>query len=181
MFFQKDINNNDTGLSGDTLILTKQGKIRLDECHNKKVLTFIDTSYKVNPDYIEATLINKDKKEIYEVSFSLYACPSINPVKIKITNEHKLFTYNCGGGNIVPKKIKNINETDKIIYFNDTNLDLFDKEQFIKHYHFINKKYHFTQIYKLNTIKYIGTEIVYDLNIPNKHNFIANGVIVHNA
>ena len=39
----------------------------------------------------------------------------------------------------------------------------------------------FRSYVKLKSIKYLGKERVYDLNVPNTHNFIAEGFVVHNC
>lgn len=45
----------------------------------------------------------------------------------------------------------------------------------------IKKRTIFREYTKLKYIKYIGKERVYDLNVKNTHNFIANGFVVHNC
>lgn len=39
----------------------------------------------------------------------------------------------------------------------------------------------FRSYVKLKSVKYLGKERVYDLNVPNTHNFIAEGFVVHNC
>ena len=43
------------------------------------------------------------------------------------------------------------------------------------------KRYVFREYTKIKSIKYIGQERVYDLNVPHTHNFIAEGFVVHNC
>jgi ribonucleoside-diphosphate reductase alpha chain len=45
----------------------------------------------------------------------------------------------------------------------------------------IKKKEMFTGFTKIKSVKYVGIEKVYDLNVPNTHNFIAEGFVVHNC
>ena len=45
----------------------------------------------------------------------------------------------------------------------------------------IKKKEMFTGFTKIKSINYVGIEKVYDLNVPNTHNFIAEGFVVHNC
>ncbi len=172
-----------TCLTGDTMILTKQGRIRLDECHNKEVLTYLetDTSNNIKPNYIKAKLIDNGEKDVYEVSIvNPHPSFSGNGVKIKATLDHKFLVYKYR--DIFEwKELKDICMDDHLIYFNDKDLHLFDKNEFIKQYHYINNKYHFEMTYKIDSIEYKGKEKVYDLNVPIAHNFIANGIVVHNC
>ena len=45
----------------------------------------------------------------------------------------------------------------------------------------IKKKEMFTEFTKIKSITYVGKQTVYDLNIPNTHNFVAEGFVVHNC
>jgi ribonucleoside-diphosphate reductase alpha chain len=45
----------------------------------------------------------------------------------------------------------------------------------------IKKKEMFTSHTKVRSVNYVGKETVYDLNVPNTHNFIAEGFVVHNC
>jgi len=45
----------------------------------------------------------------------------------------------------------------------------------------IKKKEMFTGFTKIKSVNYVGIEKVYDLNVPNTHNFIAEGFVVHNC
>lgn len=45
----------------------------------------------------------------------------------------------------------------------------------------IKKKEMFTGFTKVKSITHVGKEIVYDLNVPDTHNFVAEGFVVHNC
>lgn len=47
--------------------------------------------------------------------------------------------------------------------------------------HVIKKKTVFREYTRIKSVKLLGQETVYDLNVPGTHNFIADGFIVHNC
>lgn len=81
-------------------------------------------------------------------------------------------------GKIVIENLESIINYNKYIgfYLCKSKQDILDTGIKVVHKKNINTEYA-----KVKSIKYIGKEKVYDLNVENSHNFIAEGLVVHNC
>jgi len=144
--------------TGDTLVLTKEGYKRIDQCDNESVLSVYsdDTNFNETNEYAQCKLIDNGVKDVYELE-----CMQGN--KIKSTSNHLFLTYN--DGQYKWKQLKHLSIDDNIIICD----------------HYIFGKFIHKEFTKVKSIIYKGKERVYDLNVPKTHNFIAEGFIVHNC
>ena len=146
--------------TGDTLVLTNNGYKRLDKCENEMVLSVFtdDINFKETQEFVQSTLIDNGIKDVYELE-------CIEGNKIKSTENHLFLTY-TNDLYYTWKKLKDLTLDDFIV-----TCDLYVNGLEIVH----------KQLSKIKSINYIGQQRVYDLNVPNTHNFIAEGFVVHNC
>ena len=141
--------------TGDTKVLTSKGYIRIDECNDSTyALSYFnnDVELKENPCYINSTLIPNGVREVYELK-----CESMQP--IKATANH-LFLTITESLTYEWKKLIDLNDWDDLIFVDD-NYQL--------------------KITNIISVKPIGKQKVYDLHVPDAHNFVAEGYVVHNC
>jgi len=81
-------------------------------------------------------------------------------------------------GKLTIEKTDSINNYYKYINF---ELSLQKSEKLKYGLETIKKIDKYVEYCKLKSLTYIGKEKVYDLNVPNTHNFIAEGFVVHNC
>lgn len=145
-------------LTGDTQILTESGYKRIVECDGTSVYVPFNNDDDLNDNerYIQATLINQGKKDVYLIEFSgLDKSPLTN---IKCTSDHKFLV------------LRNNNE-----WVNACDLKIDDMLMFI------DPNGRKSLAFVSNVPQLCGNENVYDLFVPNAHHFVANGLIVHNC
>jgi len=138
--------------TADTQILTKNGYKRIDECDNEQVLSI----YNNDTDLIKVEQF-VHASLIDNGMKDVYRLECKGPFTTKIikaTSNHLFLTRNSNYTEEW-KELKNLNENDNICLING--------------------------IGKLISKTYIGKERVYDLNVPETHNFVAEGFIVHNC
>jgi len=142
--------------TGDTQILTENGYKCIKDCDNEKVLSYFDndTSMIHKEQFVTAKLIDNGEKDIYELK-----CTGTKP--IKVTGNHLFAVYNRTKQLYEWKKAIDLSFTDKILLHISNSIQ--------------------KNFCKLKSFTYIGKEKVYDLNVPNTHNFIAEGFVVHNC
>ena len=66
--------------------------------------------------------------------------------------------------------------------FDKNNLQILSKEEHLKKTNYEKKKYSETvKFAKIKSIKYIGEKQTYDLEVEKNHNYLGNGILVHNS
>lgn len=172
-------------ISGDSKIscITPGGKVKL---RSIKSLYYLQKDIRWSKlirtyDKESNILIPTKIKEVFKTGIkSIYCITLDNGKKIKTTLEHKFLTKNgfvslqelkigsivgCNGEPVYKNK-EWLEETKKQCHKNKTSSEI--KET----------------IYwsKISNIEFIGEEMTYDIEIEHKsHNYIANGIIVHNS
>ena len=154
LFSNKD--NYAVCFTGDTQILTENGYKCIKDCDNEKVLSYFDNDISMIPkeQFINAKLIDNGEKDVYELK-----CTGTKP--IKVTSNHLFAVYDETKQLYEWKKAIDLSFSDKILLHISNSIQ--------------------KNFCKLKSFTYIGKEKVYDLNVPNTHNFIAEGFVVHNC
>jgi ribonucleoside-diphosphate reductase alpha chain len=140
--------------TGDTQILTKEGYRRIDECDNKEVLSYFNNDVDLHhkEQFVKATLIDNGVRDTYKMTCE-------NGSVIKGTEDHLFMTVDHGW-----TKLKDLTSEHHLLTSGMTSGITTT-----------------TGMTKLKSIEYVGKERVYDLNVPETHNFIAEGFVVHNC
>jgi DNA polymerase III subunit gamma/tau len=141
----------DECLTGDSLILTDTGLIRIDNqsIKGKKVLSYNDSSEKWEFKKVVRWLDQGEKQTLVIKTSNR---------EIKCTSNHLIRTDQ---GWIAAKDVK---EGMKIL--SPGNVDATRS---------------FTNLEKVESVHLAGVERVYDLEVEDNHNFVANGLLVHNC
>ncbi len=144
-------------LTGDTLIQTVEGK--------KKIKDLVGTEpfvYAVNTKG-ELILVKASKVWLTRKNADLVEVKYDGNTLI-CTPDHKIFTDNRGWVDA-----KDLNENDNLCKYEDIMLaDIVGEKQYKK-----------SKVISVTKLDY--TEDVYDMTVPEVHNFIANDIIVHNC
>lgn len=144
-------------LTGDTLIQTVEGK--------KKIKDLVGTEpfvYAVNIAG-ELILIKASKVWLTRKNADLVEVKYDDNTLI-CTPDHKIFTDNRGWVDA-----KDLNENDNLCKYEDLMLaDIVEEKQYKK-----------SKVISVTELEY--TEDVYDMTVPEVHNFIANDIVVHNC
>jgi len=151
-----DENETAVCFTGDTMVLTKEGYRRIDECNGAEVMSYFnnDTDLKADPRFVPATLIDNGEKDVYEMVCSDY--------KIKATANHPFVVYdNRAPSGYVWKKLTELEPDDHLVVYDSAN----------------GQSHHAV----FGSYTFLGKERVYDLNVPVRHNFVAEGFVVHNC
>jgi len=151
-----DENETAVCFTGDTMVLTKEGYRRIDECDGAEVMSYFnnDTDLKADPRFVPATLIDNGEKDVYEMVCSDY--------KIKATANHPFVVYdNRAPSGYVWKKLTELEPDDHLVVYDSAN----------------GQSHHAV----FGSYTFLGKERVYDLNVPVRHNFVAEGFVVHNC
>jgi ribonucleotide reductase alpha subunit len=147
--------------TGDTKVLTNEGYKRIDECGGEDncgtfALSYFnnDVDLKIKPVYVQSTLIPNGVRDVYELK-----CYGMN--SIKSTKNHLFLTSKSSYGthDYEWKKLIDLQVNDHIVIVNG---DMVMTTTCI-------------------SITYVGKEKVYDLHVPDTHNFVAEGYVVHNC
>jgi ribonucleotide reductase alpha subunit len=150
--------------TGDTQVLTNTGYKRIDQCgdHDTYALSIFnnDVDLKYKPTYISSILIPNGVREVYKLN-----CYGMNP--IKATKNHLFLT--CDNADFISdndkytwKKLIDLTKSDNLVIVDPENPGLLLKTNLI-------------------SVEYAGQEKVYDLHVPDAHNFVAEGFVVHNC
>lgn len=156
-------------LSGDTeLINASSGEKFLLKDAKEGVLlqTINENSYKTENKKIKKVFRNGLKK-VFNVKLN-------NGLEIKSTVNHKFLTERGW------KKLKDLNINDYIatpLKINKQKCDAINKNLNLKK---LSKNLELNWV-KINDILHVGIEEVYDLEIEDNHNYLANNIIVHNC
>lgn len=138
--------------TGDTKVLTNEGYKRIDECHDVFALSYFNN--------------DKDLK----VSPS-YVQATLIPNGIK-----HVYKLECEGMNPIKSTANHLFLTMKDEEYKWKKLNELNVHDYVVTVH--SDTIH---VSKCKSITYIGDELVYDLNVPETHNFVAEGYIVHNC
>jgi ribonucleotide reductase alpha subunit len=152
--------------TGDTQILTKEGYRRIDECDNKEVLSYFNNDVDLHhkEQFVKATLIDNGVRDVYKMTCE-------NGSVIKGTEDHLFMTVNHGW-----TKLKDLTSEHQLLTTATKSTTGMTTGMTPG-----TKSTSGTKSTKLKSIEYVGKERVYDLNVPETHNFIAEGFVVHNC
>jgi signal recognition particle GTPase len=177
------INGTGKCISADSLIPTSEGNIRtIEDIYNEnaakgtKLLDGDDHCIIESYTNFKIPSIDLDSYNVEQISPSIFwKIRNRNPLlkiefrngrEIQVTPEHPFFTRR---NNFVTKiKAENLTE-DTVIMAMDNKFENKGRLDTIN----------WTRVKKIEEIE--RTKYVYDLTIPNHHNFIANGIVVHNT
>ena len=188
--------NTSSCLSGDTFITLydeKRGKffdmeirkIFKDFINNRvdyKIVGYVESDENVGSFIVQdiKTVFSSGAKDIYKVEQNNIYEP------LKVTDKHRLLTDK--GWKIL--KDYYIEEgkykfTDKVLAMS-TDVAFYDmktgEDNLIYHKGSINKKSNLLEELSVISVKHIGKDETYDIEVDGEyHNFIANGVVVHNS
>ena len=107
------------------------------------------------------------KKEVYKI------CTK-NGFELKSTKDHKYLTQRGW------VELQDITEDDYLFVPEKINIDSNKRISTSQSFNYILPSECKKEI-KVKDIKYIGVEDVYDIEVENTHNFVANGITVHNC
>lgn len=138
--------------TADTLIETIDGSKRLDSINSDSVLSV----YKSDTEF-EQTMSYVKSKLILNGTKPVYKLTTKNGYSIKTTNNHPFLVSIAG--QYVWRKAGELTTEDSIIIYTKNSVD---------HTYMIS-------------FEYVGEDLVYDLTVPDSHNFVANGFVVHNC
>ncbi|MCW3976142.1 MAG: hypothetical protein NWE86_07880, partial [Candidatus Bathyarchaeota archaeon] len=177
------INGTGKCVSADSLIPTSEGNFRtIEDIYNEntakgtKLLDGDDYCIIESNTNVKIPSIDLDSYNIEQISPSIFwKIRNRNPLlkikfrnerEIQVTPEHPFFTMR---NNFVTKiKAENLTE-DTVVMAMDNKFE--DKGRL--------DTINWTRVKKIEEIE--RAKYVYDLTIPNHHNFIANGIVVHNT
>lgn len=150
--------------TADTLILTKKGYKKIIDCDKEQIYTYFtsDTEFIKNPKYEEGKVISNGIKKIYNIRF--------NNKSIKLTATHPILTYS-ENNEFKWKKVNELLLDDKIfapILNNESKLNTIYCPKL-------------NELITIQSITVEKEEEVYDIVLKQAHNFVANGIIVHNC
>ncbi len=146
----------------------------------------IDSDGHIHKGEVAITSVNKELLE--DVKMLAFSCG---------LNASRVFKHSSGGRRWVAVAMSNARDAYRLLLNgpNIKNIPLRDKPKNFKllkstsKRNFVSSKglnfKHQTSDYlgfaRISSIKYIGKEEVFDIEVENSHNFIANGIIVHNS
>ncbi len=138
-------------LSKDSVIKTTKGDINVVDLHNDFLKGINHTLYSVNNDN---EIIEQDlSKVFYQGKQKVYELELEDGKKIKVTDNHRLLTKR---GYV---ELKCLKEGDNIITVDFMMLSSS----------------------KANSIKFVGEEDTYDIEMPVHHNFVCDDIVSHNS
>lgn len=141
-------------LTGDTLVSTPDGDVRMDELVRRIASGEIQRVYSYN----EQLGIVESKEvtwgELTRRSAEIVELVLENGQVLKLTPDHKVFTQNRGY-----IEAKDLTEDDILIEIAMES----------------------TRPVKIRSIRRVESEDVYDITVNDNHNFFANGLLVHNC
>ena len=188
--------NTSSCLSGDTFITLydeKGGKffdmeirkIFKDFINNRvdyKIVGYVESEENVGSFIVQdiKTVFSSGVKDIYKVEQNNIYEP------LKVTDKHRLLTDK--GWRILKDYYTEEGKykfTDKVLAMS-TDVAFYDmktgEDNFIYHKGSINKKSNLLEELHVISVKYIGKDETYDIEVDGEyHNFIANGIVVHNS
>ena len=138
--------------TGDTKVLTNEGYKRIDECHNTFALSYFNNDKDLQ---YSPTYVQSTLINNGVKHVYKLECEGMDP--IKSTANHLFLTIK--DDEYAWKKLKELHIHDYIV---SVKSDMLIAS-------------------KCQRVTYVGEETVYDLNVPNTHNFVAEGYVVHNC
>jgi ribonucleotide reductase alpha subunit len=110
-------------LTGDTLIQTKNGLKRIDECDGEEVYApyICDEDIGFEPSYVKSQLVDQGYKVVYELELAL-------GIKLRATEDHQ-FLIQTGPEDFIWKYVRDLEQNDRLVLRNDP-------KKFKKDFHF---------------------------------------------
>lgn len=138
--------------TADTMVNTDNGLKRIEDITDDNVLSV----YQSDEVFVPEMKYTKSKL-IPNGTKDIYLLETKNGMSVRTTANHPFLVNDSG--NYVWRKAENLTTNDSIITYTNN---------------VISHTY-------LTSFTNVGSELVYDLNVPITHNFVANGFVVHNC
>lgn len=144
-------------LTGDTLIQTVEGKKKIKDLVGTEPFVYaVNTAGELILIKASKVWLTRKNADLVEVKY--------DDNTLICTPDHKIFTDNRGWVDA-----KDLNENDNLCKYGDLMLaDIVEEKQYKK-----------SKVISVTELEY--TEDVYDMTVPEVHNFIANDIVVHNC
>lgn len=144
-------------LTGDTLIQTVEGKKKIKDLVGTEPFVYaVNTAGELILIKASKVWLTRKNADLVEVKY--------DDNTLICTPDHKIFTDNRGWVDA-----KDLNENDNLCKYEDLMLaDIVGEKQYKK-----------SKVISVTELEY--TEDVYDMTVPEVHNFIANDIVVHNC
>lgn len=144
-------------LTGDTLIQTVEGKKKIKDLVGTEPFVYaVNTAGELILVKASKVWLTRKNADLVEVKY--------DDNTLICTPDHKIFTDNRGWVDA-----KDLNENDNLCKYEDLMLaDIVGEKQYKK-----------SKVISVTELEY--TEDVYDMTVPEVHNFIANDIVVHNC
>lgn len=144
-------------LTGDTLIQTVEGKKKIKDLVGTEPFVYaVNTAGELILIKASKVWLTRKNADLVEVKY--------DDNTLICTPDHKIFTDNRGWVDA-----KDLNENDNLCKYEDLMLaDIVEEKQYKK-----------SKVISVTELEY--TEDVYDMTVPEVHNFIANDIVVHNC
>lgn len=144
-------------LTGDTLIQTVEGKKKIKDLVGTEPFVYaVNTAGELILIKASKVWLTRKNADLVEVKY--------DDNTLICTPDHKIFTDNRGWVDA-----KDLNENDNLCKYEDIMLaDIVEEKQYKK-----------SKVISVTELEY--TEDVYDMTVPEVHNFIANDIVVHNC
>ena len=144
-------------LTGDTLIQTVEGKKKIKDLVGTEPFVYaVNTAGELILVKASKVWLTRKNADLVEVKY--------DDNTLICTPDHKIFTDNRGWVDA-----KDLNENDNLCKYEDLMLaDIVEEKQYKK-----------SKVISVTELEY--TEDVYDMTVPEVHNFIANDIVVHNC
>lgn len=144
-------------LTGDTLIQTVEGKKKIKDLVGTEPFVYaVNTAGELILIKASKVWLTRKNADLVEVKY--------DDNTLICTPDHKIFTDNRGWVDA-----KDLNENDNLCKYEDIMLaDIVGEKQYKK-----------SKVISVTELEY--TEDVYDMTVPEVHNFIANDIVVHNC
>ena len=144
-------------LTGDTLIQTVDGKKKIKDLVGTEPFVYaVNTAGELILVKASKVWLTRKNADLVEVKY--------DDNTLICTPDHKIFTDNRGWVDA-----KDLNENDNLCKYEDLMLaDIVEEKQYKK-----------SKVISVTELEY--TEDVYDMTVPEVHNFIANDIVVHNC
>ncbi len=168
-------------VTGDTLIDTDKGLIRIDSLYpDAKIMSTRNVDVKVKSDggYLPISGVHYNGiRQVYKITLE-------DGHTIKCTANHRIRTLNIDGNIGWSSISKSLKEGNWVAV--DTSKSSFSSRTSVYEVPAINihhnaKPKNSARFSRILSIEKLGEEKVYDLTVPETHNYVANGIVVHNS
>lgn len=149
-------------VTGDTLVLTATGYSRIDSMEKEsKILSFNIKTQRIEKDIVK-TMKNMGIKPVFRLTTELGNV-------LNLTEDHRVLTLE--GSSLVWKTLEKGLSVGCVLVSEDSGAGVYIQSESIGDC--------FEDV--LKSIEYIGEKEVFDIEVQNNKNFIANNIVIHNC